>query len=133
MKWSGPGVPKTNTPHSVVFDNIDGWAVERENAIATLELSDEELLFADRSAKLTYRREAAGEPTVRLIPPAPIDAPTRFDCVSFWVYGNNWAFLPDTSTPPVTIWVVFGSPGGPDVTVDMTHVRWVEWWVMCGC
>jgi hypothetical protein len=114
----------------VAFDDVTGWSVECDNAEATLTPSDEQRLFADHVAKLEYRRPDHGATALRLVPPAPIPVGDPFDCVNWWVYGNNWAFAPDVSTPPVTLTVIFGSPGGPDVGVIMGSVGWQEWWVM---
>lgn len=128
MVWAGRTAD--THPPLVVFDEVSGWSVQCVNAEATLTASDEQLLFADRTAKLQYRRQTSGSTSIQLRPPAPIPIDRAFDCVNWWVYGNNWAFAPDASTPPVTLTVVFGSPTGPDVPVSMGSVGWQEWWVM---
>jgi len=117
-------------PALVTFDDATGWTVACDNAEATLEPSTEQLLFRDHVTRLQHKRVAAGPTKVMLTPPAPIDMPTPFDSLNFWVYGNNWAFAPDPSTPPVTMTIFLGSSGAPDVTVNMGAVYWQEWWVM---
>jgi len=115
-------------PALVDFEAVDGWQVDASDSIATLEASQEQLLWGDHVAKLTYRADG-GSPRVTVRPPAPIECPGPFDAVNFWVYGNNWAFAPDSSTPPVSITVVFRGGAG-EVPVLLGGVGWMEWWVM---
>jgi len=111
------------------FESLDGWRVETTNAIAMLSLSREQQLWGSHVGKLVYRGTGTN-PKVTLRPPKPIAVPAPFDCINFWVYGNNWAWVTDKSTPPVEIAVLLRGPGGAEVRVSMSTVRWKEWWVM---
>ena len=42
-------------------------------------------------------------PASSLQPPQPIPFEPPFDCINVWVYGNNWAWAPDPTTPPVNL------------------------------
>ena len=46
------------------------------------------------------------QPKVTLRPPAPVAIAAPFDCINLWVYGNNWAWVSDPTTPQVEIRVV---------------------------
>ena len=116
-------------PPLVDFENLDLWKVECHNAQATWELSRQQQLWGRCVGKLTYRGTGAG-PRVTLRPPRPIAIAGPFDCVNFWVYGNNWAWEPTGSTPRVTIEVLLRGHGGKLVRAVMGTVNWKEWWVM---
>ncbi|MCX6910164.1 MAG: hypothetical protein NTY01_19265 [Verrucomicrobia bacterium] len=116
-------------PALIDFENLDGWKVETKDAVATLTLSPEQQLWGKHVGKLVYHADGK-QPRVTLRPPKPIAVPAPFDCVNFWVYGNNWAWVTDKSTPPVEIAVLLRGKGGAEVRVAMSTVRWKEWWVM---
>ncbi|MFZ2642461.1 MAG: hypothetical protein WA117_15810 [Verrucomicrobiia bacterium] len=116
-------------PPLIDFENLDGWKVETKDAIATLTLSREQQLWGRHVGKLVYRADGK-LPRVTLRPPKPIALPQSFDCINFWVYGNNWAWVTDKTTPSVEIAVLLRGKGGAEVRVPMSNVRWKEWWVM---
>ena len=116
-------------PPLVDFENLDGWSVEAHNAVATLVRSREQQLWGRYVGKLTYRGTGSG-PRVTLRPPEPIPIEEPFDCVNFWLYGNNWAWVPDPTTPQVGVHVLFRGAKGQEVRVSLGNVRWREWWVM---
>ncbi len=41
-----------------------------------------------------------------------------FDCINLWVYGNNWAWVPDPTTPQVEIRVVLQNAAGTPARRD---------------
>jgi hypothetical protein len=116
-------------PPLIDFENLDGWKVEAKDAVATLTLSREQQLWGQHVGKLVYRADGK-QPCVTLRPPKPLAVPQPFDCVNFWVCGNNWAWVTDKTTPPVQIAVLLRGKGGAEVRVVMSTVRWKEWWVM---
>lgn len=116
-------------PALVDFENLDGWKVETKDAVATLTLSREQQLWGKHVGKLVYRADGK-QPNVTLRPPKPVAVPQPFDCANFWLYGNNWAWVTDKTTPPVEIAVLLRGKGGAKVRVVMSTVRWKEWWVM---
>ena len=117
-------------PPLVDFENLDGWTVEATNTEAKFERSREQQLWDDYVAKLTYRATSSKPPLLVVKPPKPIPLPASFDCINFWVYGNNWAWVSDKDTPRVTIDVLLRAHDGCEVPVTMGIVRWKEWWVM---
>ncbi|MCX6898058.1 MAG: hypothetical protein NT105_05085 [Verrucomicrobia bacterium] len=116
-------------PALIDFENLDGWKVETKDAVATLTLSRAQQLWGKHVGKLVYRADGK-QPRVTLRPPKSIAVPQPFDCINFWVYGNNWAWVTDKTTPPVEIAVLLRGKGGAEVRVTMSAVRWKEWWVM---
>ncbi|MEW6355493.1 MAG: hypothetical protein AB1696_04145 [Planctomycetota bacterium] len=116
-------------PPLVDFENLDGWKVEPKDAVAAITRTREEQLWGQYVAKLTYRGTSRkAEFTVR--PPKPIPIPQPFDCINFWVYGNNWAWVQDAATPRVGIHILLQAKDGKEMQVYLGYVRWKEWWVM---
>ena len=116
-------------PPLLDFESLEGWTVSTQQAVATWELSQEQLLWGEHVAKLVYHGSGS-QPQVTLSPPAPVPLPVPFDCINLWVYGNNWAWVPDPATPPVEIRVVLQSSAGASVVVTLDQVRWMEWWLV---
>jgi len=116
-------------PALVDFENLDAWTVECQDAEATFSRSREQQLWGQYVGRLAYRGTGP-KASVTLKPPRPLPVPGPIDCINFWVYGNNWAWLPDRTTPPVQIAVLLRGRTGPAVPVSMGHVRWKEWWLM---
>ena len=76
----------------VGFEDLTGWTIEQQKgAVADLIRTDEQQLWGSYVAKLAYKGKAA-DSAVILRPPAPIPIPGAFDSISFWIYGNNWAW-----------------------------------------
>ncbi len=127
MVWANR-VTDTRTP-LIDFENLDGWTVSRNDAVSDFSRSQEQQLWGDHVGKLVYRG-AGAHPTVALVPPHRIPVPGPVDCVNLWVYGNNWQWVPDRSTPQVEIRVLLQSGSGATVPVVLGRVRWKEWWLM---
>jgi hypothetical protein len=126
MVWAGRD--KDDHPALIDFEDLTGWAVECTNAEASFRLSREQQLFGSYVGKLTYR--AAGtNPTIRILPPAPIKIDRPFDACTMWVYGNNWAYSTDPTTPSVNISLLFADANGQDFTLDLIRVAWKEWFL----
>jgi len=127
MVWANR--TKDTRPPLVDFENLDGWTVECQKAVAELTRSRQQQLWGKYVGKLVYRGEGPS-PTVTMRPPKPVEIATPFDCVNLWVYGNNWAWSVDKTTPQVEILVLLKSRDGKPVRVSMGRVRWKEWWLM---
>lgn len=108
------------------FEDVSGWAIEGTRAIASFSAGSERPLWGPRSAKLTYRADG-GTGKVTLRPPQPIAIPSGADCAHMWVYGNNWTFSPDPTTPPVSVRLLLQDAGGQPLPIDLGTVRWKEW------
>ena len=127
MVWANRAKP--NHPPLVDFENLDGWKVEPKDAVATIARTREQQLWGKYVGKLTYRGTSRkAELTLR--PPKPIPIPHKFDCINFWVYGNNWAWRQDLSTPRVGIHILLQAKDGKELNIYLGYVRWKEWWVM---
>ena len=116
-------------PPVIDFENLDGWTVSAEDAEAKLSRTREQQLWGKYVAKIVYRgRSPRAKFTIH--PPGPLQVQAPIDCVSLWVYGNNWASSPNPSTPQVAISVILQDAKGEALNVPLGRVRWKEWWVM---
>ena len=111
------------------FEDLEGWTVECDDAVASFAGSRQEQLWGKFVGRLVYRRDG-NSPMVTVKPPQPVPVTGPFDCVNFWVHGNNWGWVSDPSTPQVQIHLVFRVSGETQVRVSMGNVRWKEWWLM---
>ena len=127
MQWAGR--TEDDRPALLDFEDLAAWTVETHNSVASLTRSRERPLWGRYVGKLAYRGTGDG-PRVTIRPPKPIRIDAAFDCVNFWVHGNNspWFRFPDT--PQVDLYVVLRGADGKEVRVSMGKVRWYEWWVM---
>ncbi|MHB0957505.1 MAG: hypothetical protein ACYC0X_25790 [Pirellulaceae bacterium] len=116
-------------PPLLDFESLADWTVVAEQAVASWTSSQEQRLWDQHVGKLVYRGTGP-QPRVMLSPPHPVSLPHSFDCINLWVYGNNWAWIPDPTTPPVEIRVVLQNAVGDSVAVTLDHVRWTEWWLL---
>ncbi len=113
----------------VDFEDLAGWTVTGQQAVATFVRSREQQIWDAHVGQLTYRATgAAGEVCLR--PPAPIPITNAFDAVTLWVYGNNWGFAPDPSTPPVYLHVLIEDAAGQEFSVPLRSVNWKEWFLL---
>lgn len=127
MDWAG----RTEDDHPAVidFEDLDGWTVECSDAEASFARTRRQQLWDRFVGTLTYRG-AGPQPRVVIRPPRPIALPDDFDCLNFWVYGNNWSWVPDPNTPPAEIAILFRTSDDQEVRVSLGTVHWREWWLM---
>ncbi|HQK94333.1 MAG TPA: hypothetical protein PLD23_12550 [Armatimonadota bacterium] len=94
-------------PATVTFEDASGWLAGAIGpGSVELVISSEEPCYEDlkHQAKVTY--SSPGGPGVfELVPPRPIPIRGEANAACAWVYGNNWSWMPDPGTPPVTVWV----------------------------
>jgi len=105
--WRGFRGRKREHPATVTFADVTGWRVAQwGDARAKMVRSEEEPCYEDLryQAKLTYWSEG-GSGHFELIPPKPIPISGPFNAACAWVYGNNWDWVPDPSTPQVEVWL----------------------------
>lgn len=127
MEWAGRN--EDAHPPLVDFENLDAWTVEAVETKAEFGRSRQQQLWGKYVGKLVYRGEGQS-PRVVVRPPQPIKIAAPVDCVTFWVYGNNWDWVPDARTPQVLVRLLLRNAAGEAVTIDMGRVRWREWWMM---
>jgi len=112
--WRGFKGRKREHPPAVTFDDVTGWRVAQYgDARAVLVRSEEEPCYEDLryQAKITYHSEG-GSGHFELVPPEPVPISGRFNAACAWVYGNNWDWVPDPTTPQVRIWVRLADAAG---------------------
>ena len=118
-------------PALVDFEDLKGWTTACVDAAASFTRSRQQPLWGRYAGRFAYRGTGP-RATVTLKPPQPIPVPGPLDCVNLWVYGNNWAWVPDPTTPPVEIAVLLRGRGGQSIPVVLGQVHWQEWWLMHG-
>ena len=120
------GRTKDEHPPFEDFQSDAPWQVEGNGTVAETERTREQQLFGDYVLKLTYR--AVGDsPIVVIRPPVKKEVPADFDAIGLWVYGNNWLWENDTSTPRVGLHVLFKTPDGKETAVYLCTCNWKEW------
>jgi len=112
-------------PPLVDFEDMHGWTVNTANAAASIVRTREQQLWDTYVAKFTYRATGNG-PTYLIAPSQPVKIAQPFDAVSLWVYGNNWSYAPNPSTPMVSITAKFLDAQGRAVNVPLTTVTWEQ-------
>lgn len=108
------------------------WRVETVGSVASFEITNEQKIWGDSVAKLTYRMldDFKGTPSVVVRPERPISLTSDFDAVSLWVYGNNWMWEPVTTTPRVNIQLLFLDENGAELGIELGQVNWCEWFLL---
>lgn len=115
-------------PALVDFESLAGWTVECVKSQAALVRCRQQQLWGKYVGRLVYRGENGAAVTIR--PPKPIPIARPFDCINFWVFGNNWAWVHDPATPQVDISILLRNMRGEPVRISLGHVNWQEWWLM---
>jgi hypothetical protein len=128
----------------VDFDSLDGWTLEcMDGAAGDLYGSQKQRVWESPVARLIYRGTSAKSAVV-LRPPQPIPIPNfkpeprnpKLETQNFlfaatiWIYGNNWSWVPDPTTPQVTVSLLILDGAGNSHVLDITRVVWKEWWLV---
>ena len=112
------------------FEDMQGWTLELHNgAKGELRRSREQQLWGQYVAKFLYCGTGEASRVVAR-PPKPIAIPGEFDSIDLWGYGNRWSFFEDPSTPPADIAVWIRDARGKEFRVEMTNIRWKQWWLI---
>jgi hypothetical protein len=119
---------KDDHPPLIDFEDLIGWRTVLSNAEATFQRSREQQIWGKYVGKLTYRGTGS-RPEIRILSPGPVKVNKPFDAVTCWIYGNNWAWAPDPETPQVAISALFSDAEGNELRVNLTRVRWKEWFL----
>ncbi len=127
MEWAG----RTEDAHPplVDFEDLDGWTVDGRQSEARFFRSRRQQLWGDYVGQLEYRGTGS-DPVIYLEPPQPIPLPEGANSARLWVYGNNWAWIPDPSTPAVDIALLLGGDGIAPIRIPLGIVNWKEWSLM---
>ena len=114
----------------VSFDSLEGWTVEcQKGAVAELMNSKRQRLWDSPVARLVYRGTSE-ESAVTIAPPNPLSLPPDASAVTIWIYGNNWSWVADPTTPQVTIELLLEDKESKTENLEITRVRWKEWWLV---
>lgn len=127
LDWAGRY--KDDHEPIIDFEDLTGWYVQTRDVSAEFSRTREQQLWDKYVGKLTYR--ATGQnPLLRIFPPQPIKIDRPFDAVTCWIYGNNWAWSPDPTTPQVIIRAIFRGTDGSEISVYLDQVNWKEWFLV---
>jgi len=127
MVWADRKPPHTPL---VSFDSLDGWNVECSGgAVADLVCSQKQRVWESPVARLVYRGTSE-KSSIVLRPPAPLPIPADVSAVTMWMFGNNWAWVSDPSTPRVLVSLLILDPDSKLHVLDLTRVNWKEWWLV---
>lgn len=128
LDWAGR--LEDDHPPLIDFESDDAWIVTAHNATATFMRSREQQLWGDHVYKLSYQGTGEPAPKITLAPPKPVPLPEdAFDMVGCWIYGNNWGWARDKTTPPVQIKLLFQSADGENLVLPLITVNWKEWFL----
>ncbi len=114
-----------DVPALVDFEVPAEWTVQARNAAASFARTRRQQIWGQWVGELTYRGTNAG-PEIRIGPPTPVPVAAPFDAVQAWVYGNNWGYARDASTPPVSLAMLFRDAKG-EFEIPIATVNWKEW------
>ncbi len=112
------------------FDSLTGWTLQGINgAVGDLFESQRQRVWDSPVARLIYRGESK-ESEITIRPPKPIPIPQSVNALTLWMYGNNWGWVPDPTTPRVDVFLLFQDRNGEKEPLNITNVRWKEWWLI---
>jgi hypothetical protein len=110
------------------FEDLSQWKSKNHNSITSFISTQKKMLWGKYVGRLEYKCTGAS-PVITLTPPAPINIKYPFDCVSMWVYGNNFLGH-DRSTPQVKILILLKDSQGQDCEIEICKkIRWKEWFL----
>lgn len=123
---------KRDAGQTITFSDVTGWRViQYGGAEAAFVRSEEEPLFGEPVGKLTYRSPAGGG-FIRLEPPKPVQL-NEFNGLLMWVFGNNWSWMPDPTTPQVIISLELTDKSGEKHLIEMDRMNWKFWSMLHKC
>ncbi|MEW6236773.1 MAG: hypothetical protein AB1656_15420 [Candidatus Omnitrophota bacterium] len=126
MVWANREPPHTPLVH---FDSLEGWTLECEKgAEGKLIGSNKQRVWESPTARMIYRGDSP-DSAVTLRPPAPMDIGDPVSAATVWIYGNNWGWVPDPTTPQVNVDLLLQDGEGKAHNLEITRVRWKEWWL----
>jgi hypothetical protein len=114
-------------PPLIDFEDLSGWRVEVKNAEANFTCSREQQIWGEHVGRLAYKALGNGDSEVRLLLPQPLALSQPFDALTCWIYGNRWGYESDTTTPAVTISVLFEDRDSKELEIVLFGVDWKEW------
>ncbi len=128
MEWANRTTP--DHPALTGFENVEGWTVETRNAAASLEPADERFVWGRRAAKCIYSGSADGG-VITVRPPSPIPITRPFDCINFWIYGDNIPWGRDRGKPIARVGVILAGRNGKTLEVPfLRRLDWPGWYVL---
>jgi len=114
----------------ISFDSLEDWQIVfDETTDGSLRPSLEQQLWGSPVARLAYRSDSPNG-SLLIRPPEAVPIPAHATGVTLWVFGNNWGWDPDPSTPPVDLTLLIETSGHQIEELPICRVRWKEWWLV---
>jgi hypothetical protein len=111
------------------FENLDDWWINSYNGTSVrLYRSRVEQMDGAFVAKLEYSG-IDGSSAFEFGPPKPVPLPRDADNLGIWIYGNNWGWVPDPSTPTVGVHIILRDSRGEEYPIFLGEVNWKEWFL----
>ena len=128
-KWSGPNVSLRLTRKSISIGSTAGRSGARTERSPNWWVRKNSVCGSRRShdSSIAARRTKAN---VTSLPPKPVSVPRTASAVTIWIYGNNWSWVPDPTTPRVTVSIMLVDREDTTHTLDLAQVGWKEWWLV---
>lgn len=99
LDWAGRY--EDDHPPFIDFEKEEAWTVEATDGSATINRSNEEIIWDDYSYKLAYKaNNADGSFVIR--PPKPLKISETFSAINMWVFGNYWIWNDHARKTPIS-------------------------------
>lgn len=113
----------------VDFENLDGWWLHSKNgASARLYRSRVAQMDGQFVGRVIYHGET-GASAFEFGPPQPLPIADELDAVGGWIFGNNWSWVPDPTTPQVEVQVILLDEQNREHPISLGTVGWEEWFL----
>ncbi|MBN1348657.1 hypothetical protein JXJ21_04545 [candidate division KSB1 bacterium] len=120
-----PGYPEP----LIDFEDLSGWWLHSQDGTsARLYRSRAEQMDGKFVAKIVYRGQP-GSSSFEFGPPKPIPIEADADGVGMWIFGNNWGWIPDPTTPPVEAQLILIDEDENETPVSLGRVNWKGWFL----
>ena len=83
------------------FEKEEAWAVDASDGSATINRSNEEIIWDDYCYKMTYQANSTDASFV-IRPPKPLKIPETFTALNIWVFGNYWIWNDSDRKRPIS-------------------------------
>lgn len=83
------------------FEKEEAWSVDASDGSATINRSNEEIIWDDYTYKMAYKANSTDASFV-IRPPKPLKIPETFTALNMWVFGNYWIWNDHARKTPIS-------------------------------
>jgi hypothetical protein len=114
------------------FEDVSDWWVRSQHGgSARVFRTREQQMDGQYVAKTVYHG-TSGRSSFEFGPKNPMPIPLGVDAVSIWIYGNNWGWVPDPTTPQVEVQIVIVDKNYNEQAISLGKVNWKGWFLRRG-